>query len=796
MRIAFMGLHRYSLLTLIVLLVSCTFLCQCTTVSALLGTDGFFNDKPAITSGISDAVTGISFLDDFNPSRPVPLADLPRGAHGGFLLKPGLYEFIAQSYCLHAGKYAPSGGAGYIYSPLKGPRADVIRNMLDKSAKYPEIPQKDIQVLIWAILAKTKISDMPRDMQMTAARLLTPAELLEINGGALSLIPQDVLDKARAKLPPEVQEAMNLESGMRRLLTKGRASYQELERIAVKFGAPPVERGPIVPMGRWSYHPDGYFIRFVPTNYKQTKIQIYAPEQLRIERDSRGRITMIGDNRGNRIETTYDDTVGALAITGDPGVKGFAFSSIRLTRTGPARSGLKQTAEWKNTGWTLVGVPADGGRIGAASTRFPRSPERYRSAGKYKSEIENLFNNIIKSGKPGYGMNDIMDLGHYAIALKDVIANASTKRQDWTSDQVALVSKAWQYAVCKQAGGCAKGNSPLASGGPSHPPLLLAYNGSPVQLADSGGAVSPAEVNLSSAVAMPADPSRQRLAQSARATEGAPECYPGNQEKLVLPAPSVTAHGIRQLKNNQTEISGVVLTENDTTYVITWPDGSSICTSKKTVTRVTLENSKDGPVVVITIKGENTGETAPESSDGRTEVPSSTSISIGPDGTTTETITWPDGTTTVVTKTPDHTSTVKGRNGVVDESTKNPDGTTTTKTTYTDGSTSVTTRSKDGTITRTDSDGQVTTYLPDGTTVTKWPGKDGVTTTSWPDGSSTTTFPDGTTESTSKDGTVIITTPDGTTTTTESDGTMTITYPDGSTVTLANGSSGPKPGAP
>jgi hypothetical protein len=33
-----------------------------------------------------------------------------------------------------------------------------------------------------------------------------------------------------------------------------------------------------VPTGRWSHHPDGYWIRYLPNSYSNTVVEIWAPE--------------------------------------------------------------------------------------------------------------------------------------------------------------------------------------------------------------------------------------------------------------------------------------------------------------------------------------------------------------------------------------------------------------------------------------------------------------------------------------------------------------------------------------
>jgi hypothetical protein len=105
-------------------------------------------EKPPVTTGLPDAVTEVPFLDDFNPRVFAPMNELPRGPNAAFFLAPGLFEFYAQSYCLHAGTHAPGGGDGYLYAPLAGPEAGSVQTILRNSVAHPDIDQHDIQLLL------------------------------------------------------------------------------------------------------------------------------------------------------------------------------------------------------------------------------------------------------------------------------------------------------------------------------------------------------------------------------------------------------------------------------------------------------------------------------------------------------------------------------------------------------------------------------------------------------------------------------------------------------------------------
>jgi len=461
-----------SILVGLLLATSIAFLVQCAGVPKIL------KGEPPITTSLSDAVTEVPFLDDFDPKYPISMTTLPRDPKGGFLLPPGLFRLNAQSYCLHAGKYVPGGGDGYLYAPLKGPRSGIIGNILQRSVGHPEVTQRDIQALLWAILSRTKISDMSYEMQLTAAKLLKPEEILEVNGGALGLIPEKLLEKAFAKLPPQVRQVLEAEARLREMLTEARATYEELERVAVQFGDAPLGEGSReVPVGRWSYHPDGYFIRYFPAGYSRTLIQIYVPEPFHIERDQLGRITLIADDKGNRIETEYDDTIRALKVPRDRAVKGYAFRLIRFVhcKIVPPEVVLDLEARWDSVGWTLVGVPSGKARKKPGSGRFADLAERYEWAITHKNQLNKLDEQFAPKGS----IRDVIDLGHYAVALAKAISVDQGREIRWATNHIDLVKKAWQYALCRREGGCTTdgasfGKPNIKPEGFTDSPMLLA----------------------------------------------------------------------------------------------------------------------------------------------------------------------------------------------------------------------------------------------------------------------------------------------------------------------------------
>ena len=522
----------------LVLVISGTVLVQCAGIPKIPGLDDILKKEPPVTTSLEDAVTEVPFLDDYNPTVAMPMSLLPRTPEGGFILEePGNYIFEAQSYCLKAGSYAPGegrGGEGYLYAPQKGPQADIVRNILERSFAHPEIPQRDIQVLLWAILARTKISDMSPEMQQTAAKLLTAEELFRVNGGALGLIPEELLDKVFAHLPAQVREVLEAEARLRRNLTEAQATYEELERIAVLFGDPPPQEGDReVPRGRWSYHPNGFFIRYFPRGYQEILIELSVPAPFQIEQDQLGRINVIADEYGNRIETNYDDTIEPLSIDGEPSLKAYAFRSIRFEGPDPNDPGEIVQREWTNVGWTLAGVPAGGGRINNAPERFSDLEGRYEWAQIHTKEVHDLIEGLNKlrgdSAPPEISprsIEAIIAFGHYATALQEVIRDNGPHNENWIVDPLHLVKKAWQYAVSQRE------DRDGGSRGPFRSPLYALAN-EPTNVTDAmypigdllasnhtgGNGGDNPQYNPSGGMAQPGQGGRQRLNQSGRPTD-------------------------------------------------------------------------------------------------------------------------------------------------------------------------------------------------------------------------------------------------------------------------------------
>jgi hypothetical protein len=237
-------------------------------------------DRQPITTSLSDARWGDATKDGFTPREPQrSLATLQRTPNGGFVLQPGYYSLQVQSYCLKAGTHGPGGGDGYLYAPPKGPADDAVMTIVRNSVNRPEIPQQNIQQLLWAIIARAKFEDLSNDLKATASQLLTPRQLASLNRSALDILQGNALTDALGGVPEPLRQIAQAEAQLRQMLTTPGASFAEMERVAVLSGAAPMGPGSQqIPSGRWSLHPDGYYVRYIPSGYSSTRVEIWVPQ--------------------------------------------------------------------------------------------------------------------------------------------------------------------------------------------------------------------------------------------------------------------------------------------------------------------------------------------------------------------------------------------------------------------------------------------------------------------------------------------------------------------------------------
>jgi len=304
-----------------------------------------------LTTSFDDAARQLPVLDRKEMRREArSLRRLPRTATGGFRLQPGLWGDTFESYCLRTATHAPGKGDGYLLAPIKGARTAAIQAILQGTVKHPEVPRGDVQMLLWAILSRVRVSDMAPRLQAAARVLLPATEVRAINASGLDVLAAAERTRLGGLAAP-VRQALEIESDLRYQFSRVDVTYDEVERIAVLSGARPEDQRNAIKRGQWSRHPRGYFIRFFPDSFANTRVEILVPGKVTVTRDRLNRIIALEDARGGRTETVYDDAVPPRTHPRDSRLKAYAFKTIRFVRRGPG--GQPEVHEINDRGWTF-----------------------------------------------------------------------------------------------------------------------------------------------------------------------------------------------------------------------------------------------------------------------------------------------------------------------------------------------------------------------------------------------------------------------------------------------------------
>lgn len=202
-------------------------------------------------------------------SAPRSLMNLPQTQDGGFVLAPGFYEAEFKTYCLQPGTPDPRPGDAYLQGPVTGYRRDIVESVLLNSRTRSEIPQKNIQLLLWSTVSGGSFSKLSPAVQADAMKLLTPKQIFELKGGVAGVI----------RTVSGNTGILKGNSAMQRLFETGISSYESYERLAVLN-----ERSRVVKSGvkydQWYKQKENYYIRYFPVSYQKVRIQVFVPDSL------------------------------------------------------------------------------------------------------------------------------------------------------------------------------------------------------------------------------------------------------------------------------------------------------------------------------------------------------------------------------------------------------------------------------------------------------------------------------------------------------------------------------------
>jgi len=272
-----------------------------------------FDKESPISTTFDDAIYEVEISNFFEPDerdyRPLYLQ--PKTKQNGYRLKSGFYSMNAKSFCLRGYTYGPSKGDGHLYAPLLGKKAELVSSIIKHYGAKPHIPQNNVQVLLWAIIAGADMDKLGTNYSRTLNKLFTFDELLAFQGKDLlqsyadkniSKFKQQTLNK----LSPELKNLLNAEEKIRDMVYQNK-TFQEIEKVAILAGvAPKEDMIREVTKGRWSFHPNGFFIRFFPNGYPQTRVDIYVPHEGEVIFDMEGKAITFSQEYTGAKEVVYN----------------------------------------------------------------------------------------------------------------------------------------------------------------------------------------------------------------------------------------------------------------------------------------------------------------------------------------------------------------------------------------------------------------------------------------------------------------------------------------------------------
>ncbi len=423
----------------------------------------------AVTTSIKDAFPIANWLDDYSRvMQPRPTTSLN--------VNPGYYRITVRSYCLHAGAYAPTRGAAYLLSPLKGTQTGLITSILKKSEEHPEVAQQDVQRLIWGIEAGVKYSQYPADFRNRVAPLLSQQDIVSMDEVTLL---SSKLNSLSGYVPQEIQQIGAYFSEFRGMLTNPSLSYAQLEQYAVKTGVAPVGAGSKdYPIGQWAYARDGFYVREVThAGYQSTTLEVLRPAPYSLARDGQGRVEQLRSG-SITMKISYQNQPSIVPVTGSPSAHQSQVASVALF--GPAGQPASVSLKYRQFRSTLSinDAAAALGRLAAYGTAVGRPLDMRSQGGR-----------------------DFADLASLAAAFSPstTIIDATGADPNRTS-VIETVMNAWAYAGCTLLGQCSSlSSAETTSSMPTDP-------------------TSPSCLELAGFVESPANTSMQRLAQSGNCT--------------------------------------------------------------------------------------------------------------------------------------------------------------------------------------------------------------------------------------------------------------------------------------
>src|SRR5574343_179995 len=203
--------------------------------------------------------------------QPDSLTNLDRTPDGSFVLAPGFYEATFKSFCLQPGTPDPSSRDAYLQAPISGYRKEIVETILYESRRREDIPQRNVQLLLWSVVSGSDFNKLPSRIQNEAQQILSPKQIFELRGGVMGMVKT-----VSGKLPYGFSNGTD---DVRRLFEIGASSYEAFERMAVLRTPSQIKR-PDYKIDQWYKQKENYYVRYFPVSYQNLRIQVYVPDGL------------------------------------------------------------------------------------------------------------------------------------------------------------------------------------------------------------------------------------------------------------------------------------------------------------------------------------------------------------------------------------------------------------------------------------------------------------------------------------------------------------------------------------
>jgi len=233
--------------------------------------------KTAITTGFSDTIHADTLPANIEPKAFKPLSQLDRTDDGAFILKPGIYEAYVQSYTLEPGDVNATKAGGYYPAPIKGAKAKIVASLLKQIELHPDVPQNDVQFLLFAIVQGVDLEKMPPNVQQTAVRVLPKDIVAQMQAATQAkAFQQSLMNILNARAAKD----KNAQANQQKMADFNKQLQQMQQQAAANsaFKAEAEAEAPVV-RGTWAMMPGGFYVRYLPDGYVKTRLQLMVPDE-------------------------------------------------------------------------------------------------------------------------------------------------------------------------------------------------------------------------------------------------------------------------------------------------------------------------------------------------------------------------------------------------------------------------------------------------------------------------------------------------------------------------------------